>query len=359
MERECMEKINHYCQKKKLTLVYADVKMTGPSHDPEFTVVVKIDNVEYGTGTGKNKKEAKAVAAKNSWEMIEKQPENPSNIQAAELTTSPVTLLPASAHDYVSLLNVYSQRTHCLVDYTNIKRTGDDHAPTFSCSCTVNGFVRGIGTGPSLGVAKQAAAKQAFKTLEKEGALTVGNEKSNCNSTFSEHSNSSEVLTRCDSDSSIYFEDSDAKLVRKMEDMVLCENSSPSQRHAQSAALKSKRKLAPNFDNAKNKEEKKKMSDSDEDLDINTSENNESPCTVNKRFLGSFKNIKAIGEGGFGNVFKATGKLDEQTYAVKRVCFTENVKREVKELASLHHENIVRYYSSWQGYDRVTDPLSR
>lgn len=38
-----------------------------------FTVVVKINDVEYGTGTGKNKKEAKAVAAKNSWEMIEKQ----------------------------------------------------------------------------------------------------------------------------------------------------------------------------------------------------------------------------------------------------------------------------------------------
>lgn len=35
--------------------------------------MVKIDNVEYGTGTGKNKKEAKAVAAKKTWEMIAKQ----------------------------------------------------------------------------------------------------------------------------------------------------------------------------------------------------------------------------------------------------------------------------------------------
>jgi len=33
--------------------------------------VVKINNRVYGTGTGKNKKEAKAAAAKKTWEMIE------------------------------------------------------------------------------------------------------------------------------------------------------------------------------------------------------------------------------------------------------------------------------------------------
>lgn len=38
-----------------------------------FTVVVKIDDVEYARGTGKNKRDARAVAAKESWEMIEKQ----------------------------------------------------------------------------------------------------------------------------------------------------------------------------------------------------------------------------------------------------------------------------------------------
>lgn len=38
--------------------------------------MVKINDVEYGTGTGKNKKEAKAVAAKKTWEMIEKQVSN-------------------------------------------------------------------------------------------------------------------------------------------------------------------------------------------------------------------------------------------------------------------------------------------
>lgn len=361
MERECMEKINNYCQKHKLTLVYANVRMTGPSHDPEFTVVVKINDVEYGTGTGKNKKEAKAAAAKKSWEMIEKQPESPPNMQAAELRTTRMALLPVPDSDYVSLLNMYSQRTLQIVDYPNKKFTGDAHAPMFSCNCTISGFMYGSGTGTSLAAAEQAAAKQAFEKLKEQGALTMGSEKSNSNSTFSEHSNSSRVPTQSDSDG-IYFEDSAAKLVEKMKDMAVCEKPSPSQRDAQSSALKAKRKLAANFYNARNKEEKKKMSDSDEslpDLDTNTSEENESPYTVNKRFLESFKNIEPIGEGGFGNVFKATAKLDERTYAVKRVCFTKNVKREVKELARLDHENIVRYYCSWKGYDYVTYPDSR
>ncbi|KAM6433426.1 interferon-induced, double-stranded RNA-activated protein kinase [Rhynochetos jubatus] len=355
MERECMERINNYCQKQKLTLVYADVSMTGPSHDPEFTVVVKINDEKYGTGTGKNKKEAKAIAAKKTWEMIKKQLENPSNTQDAELMTT----LPVSASDYVSLLNMYSQRTLQIVDYPKKTRTGDAHAPMFSCTCTIGGFVYGIGTGSSLAAAKQAAAKQAFEKLNKEGTLTMGSEKSNSTSTFSEHSNSSPVPIQSDSNS-ICFEDSAAKLVENMKYMAVCEKPSPSQRDAQSSALKSKRKLAANFNNARNNEEKKKMSDSDESLpDLDTNTNEESRYTVNKRFLEGFKNIEPIGEGGFGNVFKATAKLDERTYAVKRVRFTKNVKREVKELARLDHENIVRYYCSWKGYDHVTCPDSR
>ncbi|NXF42952.1 E2AK2 kinase, partial [Oceanites oceanicus] len=342
MDRECMEKINNYCQKRKLNLDYAEVGMTGPSHDPEFTVVVKINNEKYGTGTGKNKKEAKAVAAKKTWEMIKKQLENPSNTQAAELMTNPVILSGADSN-YVGLLNVYAQKTSQRVDYPDKTRTGDAHAPIFSCSCAINGTVYGTGTGPSLAAAKQAAAKEVLEKLNKPGAPTV------C------------IMISYHRNRGVYYkmlfllffnnssEDSSAKLVEKMKDMAVCGKPSPSQV-----------KLAANFDNTRKKEEKKKMADSDEslpDLDTNTSE--ESSHTVNKRFLKGFKNIEPIGEGGFGNVFKATAKLDERTYAVKRVDVTKYVLREVKQLARLEHENIVRYYSSWEGYDYVTYPDSR
>ncbi|NXL40978.1 E2AK2 kinase, partial [Podilymbus podiceps] len=308
-----------------------------------FTVVVKINDVEYGTGTGKNKREAKAAAAKKTWEMINKyQTECPSNEQAAELVTSPVTLSPTAASDYVSLLNVYSQRMRQIVDYPNKKRTGDAHAPKFSCSCTISGRVFGIGTGTSLAAAKQAAAKQAYEQLTKEDSLPV------C-TLFSLKIESIIFIN-----SSICFEDSNPKVVEKMKDMVVCKKPSPSQWLIEFCFYPCYRKLAANFN--RNEEEKKIMSDSDEslpDLDTNTNEENDSPYTVNKRFLEIFKNIEPIGEGGFGNVFKATAKLDERTYAVKRVAFTKNVKREVKELARLDHENIVRYYCSWKGYDHV------
>ncbi|KFP91050.1 Interferon-induced, double-stranded RNA-activated protein kinase, partial [Apaloderma vittatum] len=337
MARECMEKINHYCQKNKLTLVYANVSMTGPSHDPEFTIVIKINDVEYGTGTGKNKKEAKAVAAKNTWEMIEKQLESPS---------TPVTLLPDI--DYVSLLNTFSQRTLQKVDYHIRECTG-----MFSCSCLISGFLYGNGTGTSSAAAKQDAAKEAFEKIKRE--------KSNSNTAFTQHRNFSPVPSHqlFFSTSGICLGDSAAKLEEKMRDMAVCEKPSPSQQGIQNSALKSKRKLAAIFDNARDKEEKKMSDKNLPNLDTNTSEENESPCTVNTRFLQSFKNIKPIGEGGYGNVFRATGKLDERTYAVKRVRFTKNVEREVKGLASLDHENIVRYYCSWEGYDRVTYPDSR
>ncbi|XP_040468052.1 interferon-induced, double-stranded RNA-activated protein kinase isoform X3 [Falco naumanni] len=334
--REPMEKLNHYCQKQKLLLSCVDVRMDGQDHDPLFTVSIKLNDDVYGTGSGKTKKEAKAAAAKITWEMLEKkmlekqmlekQLESPSSVQAAESMTNQVTLSSAPNVDYVSLLNVYSQRTSQIVDYPNKSRTGNAHTPIFFCSCTVRGLVYGSGTGTSLAAAKQAAAKQAIEELDKQGIHIRGFEKTNNNSTFTEHSNSSQVPTQSDlSNSSIIFEDSSAKLVGKMKNMAVRENPSPPQRHAQSSALKPKRKLAANFDNARNKEEEEKMSDSDEsvpDLDTNTSEKNESPYTVNKRLLETFTNIECIGEGGFGNVFKATAKLDERTYAVKRVHFT-------------------------------------
>ncbi|NWV82062.1 E2AK2 kinase, partial [Dasyornis broadbenti] len=358
MDREYMKMINHYCQIHKLTVVYDTVGMTGPSHDPEFTVVAKISGEEYGTGTGKTKKDAKAVAAKNTWEMIEKQHKSPSNTAAAELTTQRMSS-PAPDKDYVSLLNTFSQRTLHTVDYCNISRTGDAHAPTYSISCTISGHLYGKGTGSSLAAAKQAAAKEAFEKINKEGSLTVCailslNKKQSlfylCN-----------FIPLFFNKSSICFHDSAAKLVEKMKDMAVFEKPSPSQRNAPSSALKPKRKLAPNFANERNKEEQKNTSDSDEslpDVDPNTGEENGSPHTVNKTFLKHYKNIEPIGEGGFGNVFKATAKSDKTTYAIKRVEFTEKVEREAEGLAKLMHENIVRYHWSWKGYDHMKYPDS-
>jgi serine/threonine protein kinase len=62
-----------------------------------------------------------------------------------------------------------------------------------------------------------------------------------------------------------------------------------------------------------------------------------------------------IDSGSFATVFKAKHKLDDETYAIKRILLEEddynnynNVLKEAKILAKMtYHPNIVRYYHSW------------
>ncbi|NWU40158.1 E2AK2 kinase, partial [Hylia prasina] len=355
MDCEYMTRINHYCQIHKFRVDYDTIDMKGPSHVPEFTVVVKINGKEYGRGTGKNKKEAKAVAAKETWEMIEKQQKSPSDMATAELTTTQTTSSPALDKDYISLLNIFSQRMCLIVDYPNKTRTGDAHAPTYSISCTISGHLYGRGTGPSLAAAKQAAAKEAYEKVNKESSLTLDSFNNRHKGEYYK------VFPLFFNRNSISFEESSEKLVEKVKDMAICEKPSPFQGNAQSSILKTKRKLAANFAKARNKEEEEKVSDSNEslpDVDTNTGEENGSPHTANKIFLDLFEKIEPIGKGGFGNVFKATSKSDKKTYAIKRVELTEKVEREAEGLARLTHENIVRYHSSWKGYDNMKYPDS-
>ncbi|XP_068012468.1 interferon-induced, double-stranded RNA-activated protein kinase isoform X2 [Melanerpes formicivorus] len=288
--------------------------------------------------------------------MIENQLKSPSNAESVDVMMAPRASLPVP--DYVSLLNVYSQRTSHPVDYLTKNHAGEACSPRFSCSCRISGVLYGTGAGPNISTAKRAAAEEAYKKLIKEGYLTTETEKSNSHSTCNEHSNFSQASNQSNSDG-VFFEDSLASLVEKTKDLAI--HPSPSEMDALSSALKPRRKLAANFGNARNKEEKR-MSDAPEnlpDLDSNTSEENKSQFTVNERFLKSFENIAPIGEGGFGMVFKATAKLDKRTYAVKRVLFTDKVLREVTTLAKLEHENIVRYYDSWEGNDHETHPVLR
>lgn len=69
---------------------------------------------------------------------------------------------------------------------------------------------------------------------------------------------------------------------------------------------------------------------------------------------------KAIGQGGFGQVFKCLHKIDKTLYAVKKVSVSKWINREgrpslelvrsmqeVKSLARLKHETIIDYNECW------------
>ena len=53
-------------QTNKKSLEYVLIRETGPSHDKEFEVNVIVENIVYGTGIGKTKKEAEQNAAKDA-----------------------------------------------------------------------------------------------------------------------------------------------------------------------------------------------------------------------------------------------------------------------------------------------------
>ncbi|XP_074599713.1 eukaryotic translation initiation factor 2-alpha kinase 3-like [Brevipalpus obovatus] len=71
------------------------------------------------------------------------------------------------------------------------------------------------------------------------------------------------------------------------------------------------------------------------------------------RYSSDFEPISCIGKGGFGVVFEARNKIDDCLYAIKRInlplqkAARDKVMREVRALASLEHQGIVRYYNSW------------
>lgn len=71
------------------------------------------------------------------------------------------------------------------------------------------------------------------------------------------------------------------------------------------------------------------------------------------RYENDFTPLRCLGKGGFGVVFEARNNIDHCSYAVKRITLPrreskrERVLREVRALAKLEHENIVRYFNAW------------
>lgn len=79
------------------------------------------------------------------------------------------------------------------------------------------------------------------------------------------------------------------------------------------------------------------------------------------RYSIEFREIRKIGQGGFGSVYHAVNIFDKQSYAIKKIptsfrgCVTnsETFTKEVEIMAKINHHNIVRYHSCW--LDASTD----
>ncbi|MEX1063324.1 MAG: ribonuclease III [Balneolaceae bacterium] len=64
-------------QAQKLPLpLYRVVSESGPGHDKTFRIIVSIGGKDYGTGSGKNKKEAEQIAARQAIELLKSELED-------------------------------------------------------------------------------------------------------------------------------------------------------------------------------------------------------------------------------------------------------------------------------------------
>ncbi|XP_022098322.1 eukaryotic translation initiation factor 2-alpha kinase 3-like [Acanthaster planci] len=90
------------------------------------------------------------------------------------------------------------------------------------------------------------------------------------------------------------------------------------------------------------------------------------PMEYKSRYLTDFEHQQCLGKGGFGIVFEAKNKVDENSYAIKRICLPNRTKardkvlREARALARLDHGGIVRYFNSWleeppAGWQKIQD----
>lgn len=84
------------------------------------------------------------------------------------------------------------------------------------------------------------------------------------------------------------------------------------------------------------------------------------------RYKSDFIEIEQLGKGGFGSVFKAYNKLDQNLYAIKKIPI-KNLSEEksnfylneVRHLSMLNHPNIVRYYTTWIDFCELIDEDSK
>ncbi|KAG0215957.1 hypothetical protein BGX28_007183 [Mortierella sp. GBA30] len=92
-------------------------------------------------------------------------------------------------------------------------------------------------------------------------------------------------------------------------------------------------------------------------VDDSINQLNTTPPTGNNlysRYRSDFEEIEFLGRGGFGEVVKARNKLDGRFYAIKKIKLdprdnvtNRKILREVTTLSRLHHQFVVRYFTTW------------
>ncbi|XP_056464702.1 interferon-induced, double-stranded RNA-activated protein kinase-like [Gadus chalcogrammus] len=325
--------LNEHSQKNRVPIMALESTAVELGH-AKVRCKFLLDGTEYPSGSGRTKKEAKEEAA---WlvykEICRNQPSNtvdhvssvePTSPQTNELNQDMSEAIVSLANmevsirehsglsepNYIGLLNQHCQKNMCQVVFSLVRRSGSAHCPQFVYRVVIDGKEFPEVEGKTLKEAKKRAAKEAWSVLKEssdwDSKASGKSAKSEENGTSNKAT--SEVATSS-SDSLIQFKE-------PSKEEKLCS--------------KNKIKLAAKFNIAQKE-----------------ATNTPTSPTTSSRFLKDYDHIEPIGDGGFGQVYKARVKLLDKYYAVKIVTNKEKALREAAILADLQHPNIVRYYTSW------------
>uniref|UniRef100_A0A3B4ZQP6 Eukaryotic translation initiation factor 2-alpha kinase 2 n=1 Tax=Stegastes partitus TaxID=144197 RepID=A0A3B4ZQP6_9TELE len=162
-------KLNEFAQRKRWELRYEDVGCTGPDHIKTFTLRAILNDKAYPGGVGKNKKEAKQNAAKNTLRGLLEEASD-STEQAAEASTTPGHQTSISSINYICWLNEYGQKNRLNINPVETTRLGQLNT-LYYCRFVVGDKEYPTASGKTKKEAKEEAAKLVYD--DKYGSSTT------------------------------------------------------------------------------------------------------------------------------------------------------------------------------------------
>ncbi|KAJ0066726.1 hypothetical protein NL108_002309 [Boleophthalmus pectinirostris] len=337
-----VSKLNEYTQKMGMKPpVYEDLGSSGPDHMKIFTQGVRLEGKIFPDGSGNSKKVAKHNAAKNAYKILMGLQEEPASVENSgrdvnypsrgtgdvnelcektnDLNVSKYDTSSTNKTDFVSMVNIYCQKTRRIIKYIEETPEAQSQKP-FAYRMEIDEQRYPVGTGMNKREAKQMAAQLAWSALQKQpdwdskvsvGSAMSQDEESEMSSTSATGSNllepdfSSQSAQSSSGGSWIQFKQTSKS------------SSVQDDSSGQKTGLEKK--------------------------------NKNGLTTRTSRFTSEYGCIERLGSGSYGCVYKAKNLVLEKYRAIKEIQSRDIQKslQEVKVLSELLHENIVRYYTCW------------
>ncbi|KAM4040904.1 interferon-induced, double-stranded RNA-activated protein kinase-like isoform 1-T1 [Anomaloglossus baeobatrachus] len=360
--------LHKYSQKKKQDISFVPVSQTGPSHNPEFTYRVIFGNKQFTPSSAKSSvKKAKLEAAYLALQEIKREaPDDLPDLPEVfmDCSASENSSLSGSAggdisgnksvsengfsdsasatseckHEYFALLNQFCQKHNWTIGFV---ASGPDNFQQYSCSAKI-----GTRTFP------QSSMKTTKKSAKKEAAFLA------LKVLKTEHPNDIPDLPNLFTDDSVAGQPPVSSLISKFCFQPSSESGLHSSATPNSEPTPNASGLTPCNVPSQNLNNGPKQP-----ITIDSGEGSLQPSSAisghpsrTQSALAEFDSITKLDKGAYGQVVKARKKIDDRFYAVKKVQVRDDkVQHEVKVLASLEHQHIVRYYNAWLAQDDFPD----